>query len=106
MPTGDARLERKVFANLQTWHQIELLEDEADPLAAQLGTRTVAHADQALARNDDFTAVSRVECRGKVQKRTLAAAGFAGQRQRLPRWQIKIDTAQDVNGPLRRWVGL
>ena len=47
--------------------QVELLEDEADPVATQVGQLAVAHLGQRAALEDDASACGPVECAEQLQ---------------------------------------
>ena len=66
--------QRDVLPDRQRGQQVERLEDEADPLPAQLGELPLVQAGQRLVVDDDGAGRRPVESGGAVQEGALAGA--------------------------------
>ena len=88
MPAGDAGLESEVVPDIQARDQVELLEDQSEPVTAQLGAARIGQSGDGNIGKPDLAAVGAVQSRDQVQQCALAAAGpRSARRARLPqRW--------------------
>ena len=80
---GDARLERQVIPHIEARDQIELLKYQTEPVAPQCRQAGIGEIGNGRVGEPDLAAVGAIEARDQMQERTLAAAGFAGQRDPL-----------------------
>ena len=80
---GEAGLEGEVGGDVEARDQVELLEDEADPVAAERGAGGVGGAGDRGAADRDRAGVGGVEAGDEVEEGALAAAQLAGQREAL-----------------------
>ena len=77
--------------------QVELLEDEADGLVAQVRQLVTAELREGTALDQQFAAGRHVECADQVHQRRLARARRAHDRGHLALDEIDIDAAQGEN---------
>src|SRR6266851_6601604 len=78
----------------QGGQQIEALEDEANLVAAELGTRRVTELGQIVAVHQHAAAGGLGQSADDVKKRGLSAAGGPHDRNRLSRQDLKVDAAE------------
>src|ERR1700686_4641959 len=76
---GNAGLKRKIIPDIEARNQIELLKYQTEPVAPQSRKAGIGEIRNGCVGETDRTAVSPIKARDQMQKRTLAAAGLAGQ---------------------------
>ena len=92
---GEAGLEGEVGGDVEARDQVELLEDEADGAAAELGAGGVGEGGDLGAVDLDGAGVDGVEAGDEVEERALAAARFAGEREASAGGEGERDAAED-----------
>ena len=83
LAAGDRQRQQDVLLRGQRRHQVERLEDEADPVAAQPGQRLVVERDEVGVAEQHRAAGGVVERRAAVHQRRLARARGAHHRGEL-----------------------
>src|ERR1700722_20688081 len=91
---GDAGLKREVIPDIEARDQIELLKYQTKPVAPQRREAGIGEVRDGCLGKPDLAAVRAIEARDQMQKRTLAAAGFAGQRDALACCDAQVHPAQ------------
>ena len=94
LAAGDRQRQQDVLLGGQRRQQVELLEDEADLVAAQLGQAGVAQAGDLGVADVDLAAGDRVEAGQAVHQRRLAGAGRAHDRGEPAPLELDADPAQ------------
>ena len=103
---GDRERQRDVLAHVEERDQVEGLEDEPGPVAAQPRGAVVGELADDLALEDDLAARGPVEAAEQLQERALAAARRAHERDELTGGHGQGDAAQRVDGRLAERVRL
>ncbi len=108
---GDVEGQRDVLRRGQRRQQVELLEDEADAVAAQLGQLPVRQARELHVADEHPAAADRVEAGQAVHQRRLARTGRPHDRREPAPGEVQVDAAQrgdlgvpgavDLRQPLR-----
>src|SRR6185437_8278815 len=106
MLAGDARLEGEVVLDREARDQVELLEHEPEPVAAQRRASGVGEVGDGGAVEPDLAAIGGIEPRDQMQQRALSGARFAGQCHALASGDVEIDPAQHGDLLARRAIGL
>ena len=75
-------------------HEVEGLEDEAEPPAAQEGALPLAERREVGAVHEDLPRVGLVEAAEEVEQRALAAPRRSGHRDQLAAADREVDAAQ------------
>src|SRR5438874_2180115 len=83
--TGDRERQADVLANVEQWDQVERLEDEAGPLAAQPRRLTIREAADVATLEDDPATAGPVQPAQHLQQRALARARRSHQGHELAR---------------------
>ncbi len=83
MAAGNAGLERQIVPDIQARDQVELLKYQAEPVTPQCRPPGVGEIGQQCIGQLNLTAVGPVQPCDQMEQRTLAAAGFSGQRDAL-----------------------
>ncbi len=94
VPAGDACLECQIVRDIQARNQIELLEHQAQPVAAQRSAGGVVEVGDLHVVEPDVAAIGGIEPCDQVQQRAFPRAGFARQRDALAGCEIEIHPAQ------------
>ena len=100
----EAGMEREVLGHRQGRDEVELLEDERQTVAAQVGPGPVGEGGIAGAVERDLSAVEGVEGGGEVEKGALAAAAFTRQRKAFAAVERECHAVE--NGVVGAGIGL
>src|SRR4029077_5737327 len=92
---GNAGLKGEVVPHVETGDQVELLKNQAKPIAPQRRQSAIAEIGNRRIGYPDLAAVRAIEARDQMQQRALAAAGFASKRDALAACNAQIHAAQD-----------
>ena len=103
---GDRERQRDVLGDVEQRDQVERLEDEAGPVAAQAGRLVVGQLADDLALEDDLAGRRLVEPAEQLEERGLARARRAHQGDELAGLDRQRDAAQGLDAGSAERVGL
>src|ERR1700737_3016298 len=103
---GDIQRNINVGAGIESWQQIELLEDKSDLAFAQPGALGIRELREVASVKDDVTRVRPSESTQKVKQRGLAAAGRPYHAYELTLLHAKRDTSEGGHFNPAHAVGL
>ncbi len=106
LAAGEHQRQGDVLQRRQRRHQVERLEDEADPVAAQMGQLLVVERAQVDVADEDVTARQRVEPGDGVHQGGLAGSGRPHDRRELASDELGGHTVERADLRLAATVGL
>ena len=87
-----------IFLGSQNGQEIELLEDKADPAAADEGPLVVGHRGQIDPFQQNLTGRGNVDTAEQRQERALSRTRAAHDRQQFPLLNPQVDPSQGLHG--------
>src|SRR5690606_7289929 len=93
----DVERERDVLAGRERGDEVERLEDEAEPRAAELREATLAHSAHLVARDDDASGGGTVESRHAVHEGRLPGARGPHDRRELAGGEVDADAVEGAD---------
>ncbi|OIQ77913.1 hypothetical protein GALL_403830 [mine drainage metagenome] len=103
---GDVERQGDVLGRRQGRDEVERLEDEAEPRAAQPGELALVHPTDVLAVDDDAPRRRGVETGHAVHEGGLARSGGSHDRRELPAREVDVDPGERVHRGVSGPVGL
>ena len=103
---GDRERQADVLADVQERDEVERLEDEAGPVAAQARGLVVVEGADRLALEEDLAGRRPVEAAEELEERALAAARRTHQGDELAGRHGQGHAAQGLDGRLAEGIGL
>ena len=94
---GDRERQRHVLGHVQQWDQVERLEDEAGPVAAELGRLVVGQVADRRALEDDLAGGRPVKPAEELEESRLARPRRAHQGDELALVDLQGDAAQGID---------
>ncbi len=92
--SGEEQRQRDVLDRAELGHELTELEDEAELLAPELGTRPFGEGVDARPVEPHFALVGAQDARETVQQRRLAGAARPHDRQDFTRGNVEVHAAQ------------
>ena len=106
LAAGEVHRERDVLEGGERRHQVERLEDEADPVAAQLGELLVVERGEVDVADEDLAVGEVVEPGEGVHQRRLAGARRAHDGGEAAGGELDVDAVEGADGAVALAVDL